>query len=88
MTTLKQIRETVHADQISHKKDGTIIFREGYFYHGGRTAEKFAQRITQALTTAGIAHTVVDWGDHWATFRGNAPLARSSHFYVQIRLQG
>lgn len=86
MTTMKQIKAAVHADQISRQKDGTIIFRDGYFYRHGRTAEGFRTRIASALRLAGIAHEVIESGDHYATFRGSASLARSSHFFVQIRL--
>lgn len=86
MTTLKQIKEIIHADQISRKKDGTVIFRDEYFYRHGRTPEGFRDRVTAALTEAGVAHRVVEFGDHWAPFRGNASTARSSHFFVQIAL--
>lgn len=86
MTTLKTIKENVCADQISRMKDGSIMFRNGYFYTHGRTAEKFRDAVVAALTKANVQHTVVDYGDHWTPFNGRATLARSSHFYVQVRV--
>lgn len=86
MTNLKQIKDLVHADQISRQKDGSIMFRRGYFYRHGCTAEKFRDAVSAELTKANIVHTVVDHGDHWAPFNGGASLARSSHFYVRVTL--
>lgn len=84
MTTMKQIRECFHADQISRKKDGSIVFRDEYFYRHGRTPEGFRDRVCAALNKAGINHRVEEFGDHWAPFRGGASTAKSSHFYVRI----
>ena len=85
-TTLKQIKEIVSADQISRQKGGSIVFRDEYFYRHGRTAEGFRDKVSAALNTAGINHRVEDCGDHWAPFRGGASTAKSSHFYVRVKL--
>lgn len=87
MTTLKQIKSVVHADQISRQKDGCIIFRNGYFYRHGNTSDKMRDYVTAVLNKHGIDHVVVDHGDHWTPFNGGASLARSSHFYVRIVLK-
>jgi hypothetical protein len=77
----------VSADQISRQPDGTIIFRNGYFYRHGNTSDRFQQNVTDALTRAGITHTVIDSGDKWTPFNGGATLARSSHFWVRVILK-
>ena len=88
MTTLLQtIKQTVSADSIHRQKDGTIIFRRGYFFRHGMTPESFRDGISTKLKKAGIDHTVVDYGDHWTPFNGGASLSRSSHFYVRIAVQ-
>jgi hypothetical protein len=84
MTTLKQIKDVVSADQISRQKDGSVMFRRGYFYHHGQTAEGFRDGISAALIKAGIDHRIEDCGDHWAAFRGGAGVKQNSHFYVRI----
>ena len=88
MTTLLQrIKRNVSADSIYRQKDGTIIFRRGYFYRHGMTPEAFRDGISTKLKKAGIHHTVVDYGDHWTPFNGGASLSRSSHFYVRVRVE-
>lgn len=86
VTLMKLVRDAVSADGISKNKAGNFMFRKGYFYRMGDGCDKFAARVTAALTAAGIAHTLVDTGDHWAAFRGGAPLAKSSHFYVEVKI--
>jgi hypothetical protein len=81
MTSLKKIKDVVIADEISRQKDGSIMFRDGYFYRHGRTADEFRDDVVAALTKANVNHSVVDFGDHFV-----APLARSSHFYVRVVL--
>ena len=86
MTTLKQIKEVVFADQISRQKDGSVMFRRGYYYHHGQTAKGFQAKISASLNAAGIDHRVVACGDFWVKNDGGASIARSSHFYVRIVL--
>jgi len=88
MTTLLQrIKRNVSADSIYRQKDGTIIFRRGYFYRHGMTPEAFRDKISSSLKKIGIDHSVVDYGDHWTPFNGGASLSRSSHFYVRVRVE-
>jgi hypothetical protein len=77
---LQQMREALMVDQVARQKDGTYLARKGYFYHHGQTSEKLAERVAAALP--GV--TVLDHGDHFAAFRGGAPLAKSSHFWVRF----
>lgn len=87
MSAIKRIKQFVHADQISRAKDGSIIFRNGYFYRHGNTSDQFRNYVSASLNQRGIDHVVVDHGDHWTPFNGGSSLARSSHFYVRIVLK-
>ena len=84
MTLIKQIREAIHADGISKKRDGTIILRQGFFYRHGESAEIFAARVETGLKEAGIEAYVVGKGEHWASFNGGASLRSRSHWWVIV----
>lgn len=74
------------ADSVGKKKDGTFVVRRGYFYRNGMDGQKFRDAIVKSLSLHGLGDVeVVDYGDHWAPFRGGASVAQSSHFYVTIR---
>ncbi len=80
------LKEHIIADMVSRKRDGSgdVVFRLGYFYSHGNDSSKFSQNISKQLDKLDIKHTVIDHGDHWASFKGGATLANSSHFWVKI----
>lgn len=82
-----QIQDALHpfvADQVSRRKDGTVVVRRGYFYTHGKDAEDFQLAVGNALQKAGIRYSIKDYGDNWARFRGGASLAKSSHWWVEL----
>lgn len=85
LPTANKLQELISIDQVTRKGD-LYTFRSGYFYRMGRDENKVAARISKALTAHGYRHEIVDKGDHWAAFNGGASIARSSHFWVKIRL--
>lgn len=82
----QKLEDTVMCSQISRKRDGTkhFIFRKGYFYTNGSDSAKFAEHVTRRLEAAGIEHTIIDNGDHWAAFKGGASVAKQSHWWVEV----
>ena len=74
--------ELVHVDTMSVKK-GVYTARLGYFYTHGGTHEKFAAHIKESIPGAEI---IESW-NHWATFRGGASTANSSHWGVKFRIR-
>ena len=76
------IKDSVHADSVGRKRDGTIMVRFGYYYRGSDTAAKYAEQVARVV---GERATVIDSGDHWAAFHGGAIVANSSHFWVQLQ---
>jgi len=52
-------------DRIICRGDGSLVAKRSYFYHMDQTAELFADRISQALTKAGISHQITST-DAWA----------------------
>jgi hypothetical protein len=75
----------VHGQTIGRNKDGTVTARRGFFYANG-DAEGHKNRITDALTKAGVKHSVVDYGRHDAPFRGGASVKQGSHFHTTVKL--
>ena len=54
-------------DKITCKANGSVEARRSYFYRFGNDADKFAESIKTALTSAGLSVSV--WGrDEWAAW--------------------
>jgi len=64
------------------KFKGEFIYRQGFFYPHGNSADKIAEKIKLALPDV----IITDTQDVWLPFRGSAPLSQSSHFQVRFRL--
>jgi Lhr-like helicase len=86
MLTVKEVKEALGAavDQVSRKKDGTIIVRRGYFYRS-ITCEEFMLRLTELMNCYGLSFDVVVIYDHWAPFRGGDSINKNSHFAVVLK---
>jgi len=79
----KKLREYIEK-QVSHerftlKKDGTVVFRRGYFYPHGMTAEKYEEVIEKCFPKFGIV--ILSSRDNWA------PWPRDSYFEVVARIK-
>lgn len=81
--TLKELRERFSADTYS-LKNGVFTVRRGFFYTGGFTAEAFAQKVREAFPDA----TIRESGEVWKDFRGGAPVAQQSHWFVRFTFGG
>lgn len=80
--TLKQVRELVPAD--SHSvKNGVFTVRQGFYYSGGRTEADFVKDVKAAIPHA----TILESGNVWKDFRGNAPVSKQSHWFVKFTVQ-
>ena len=75
------IKEKIGADTIS-KKNEVYTARKGYFYTMGKTSFDFVNRILNEFPNVKI----IDSGDHYASFRGGASVANSSHWFVKFTL--
>lgn len=90
--SVKKVREALHSvgvysDSVGKNKDGHIVVRRGFFYRGGQSHKDHEARISNALTAAGLKHTIVDSGEHNApSFNGKAKVANSNHFWTKIKL--
>jgi hypothetical protein len=80
--TSNWIMENVLSVDGCSKHKGVFTARRGYFYTHGGTAEKFRDKIVEALPGA----NVIDYGDHYASFRGGASLSKQSHWWVKFTL--
>lgn len=73
------------ADSVSKRRDGSIVIRRGFYYRHGQDAESFKIAICKVLNKSDdMPYSIKDYGEHWTTFRGGAPLARQSHWFVEI----
>ncbi len=62
-STKRQIKENVVCDHIIFKKDGTVAFRQTYFYHNDRTSEKFAEKVKNDLNTISLKNELLAHSD-------------------------
>jgi hypothetical protein len=74
-----------HPDSFSCR-NGVYTVRRGFFYRGRATAEGVAQSILKRLVEALPDHTItiVGHGEEWKPFRGGAPVAKQSHWWVKF----
>ena len=66
-----------------------FTFADGFFYHGDRTAEGFAERVRKSLDTFGLVGRVHFCGDHfYHGFEGGAKTicAKSSFFFAVVSI--
>ncbi|MBN1511666.1 MAG: hypothetical protein JXB13_06600 [Phycisphaerae bacterium] len=80
------LAEQLRPDTLGVNKCGNLLCRWGFFYTHGRTAEKYAQAVSDTLRQSGIGHRIEDSGMVWKPFRGGASTAQQSHFYVEVSL--
>ena len=76
-----EIRKLLGMDTIS-KKGNIYTVRKEFFYRHGMDALSIAGKVKEKLPDA----TIVDYGEHWAPFRGGASVAQSSHWWVKFTL--
>ena len=78
---LENIKSQLGVDTISKKGD-IITVRSEFFYRHGRSEQDIINRIKRFIPNA----TIINSGEHWASFRGGASVAQSSHWYVKFKL--
>lgn len=79
--TASKLHEIIGFDHISKHKGVFKVYR-GYFYRMGMDERKLSAEVDARLTKAGIAHTMLDCGDHFAVFRGGDSIQKGSHFWA------
>jgi len=87
--TLKNLKSSVeyHADVVTKLKNGNYIFRRGFFYRNGSSAETFKDDIVGLLKSkfSGVFE-VVEFKETWKAFSGRSSVANSSHWSVEIKV--
>ncbi len=71
----------VNFDQVTRRGE-VWTARRGFFYRFGGSAEMYVEGVKKAFPNA----TILDIGEQWTGFRGGAPLAKSSHWFVKFIL--
>jgi hypothetical protein len=75
------VRETLGVDVVT-RRGALFTARLSFFYGMGRTAQQLVGRVQRAYPAA----TIVESGEVWKPFRGGAPIAKQSHWYVTFTL--
>lgn len=83
--TASKLHEIIGFDHVSKSKGVYKVYR-GYFYRVGMDEYKVLAEADARLTKAGIAHTMLDCGDHWAPFRGGDSIQKGSHFWATFTI--
>ena len=81
---IREVLEPITADQVSKRKDGTIVIRRGFYYRHGQDAEGFRIAVCKALNRTPLKYSIKDYGEKYTTFRGGASLANQSHWWVEL----
>lgn len=76
------IKHLISASTVS-LRNGIYTARWGFFYRMGKSTETCRQKVIDAIPGAEI----VEAYEHYAAFRGGAPLSRSSHWCVKFRIK-
>lgn len=84
---LKTLKDNVPCSQIVRKRDGSgnFILRKSYFYQTTKI-ESFIESIKEHLKKIENTFEIVDSGNHWVTFKGGAPIAKQSHYWVEVSI--
>ena len=82
----KKAIEVVGADDYTSKRDGTLVFRKGFFYRNGCNSSNYANSVSKKLTEAGIPHVILDDYEIWKVFKGGASVKNQSHWGVVVKL--
>lgn len=81
MLDKKLLRDNCYAiaDNVTFKKDGSVVFKRGYFYRNGMSAEKFGEIIEARLKKLGLEPKSIETLDRWA------PWPRDSYFSATVK---
>jgi hypothetical protein len=85
--TSTEIHEIIGFDHVTKFRGIYKVYR-GYFYRASITEHWMAEEVSIRLRKAGIAHTILKTGDHYAKFKGGAPIQKSSHLWVTFTVEG
>ncbi len=80
--TLAQIKNKIYGVDTISVRGGVYTVRRGFFYTSGKTSNEIALRVARALPEA----TILGHGEVWKDFRGGAPVAQQSHWWVKFTL--
>lgn len=86
-SVIQTIRNNVTGvDQLSRDSEGNLVFRKGFYYTFGDSADTFADRISNKLNELNIPHTIIDRGQVWKPFKGGATIKNQSHWWVKVKV--
>lgn len=77
--TAQEVREKLQAEHVT-KFRGVFTYRRGFYYRLGLSAARCRDALVRKLPGA----IILDYGEHYAPFRGGAGVAENSHFYVKF----
>ena len=88
MLSLKKLKNHIMADTISKVKceENTFVFRKGFFYRHGETAQNFANCILSQISNLGYIGIILNVNEFWKPFKGGASIRNQSHFMAKIKI--
>lgn len=86
--------EVVKALEIASDDPGTLTLskgfftlRRGYYWRPKKTPEETFEATLQKLQAAGFTVADVEYGDHYAAFRGGESVKKNSHYWMKFRCE-
>lgn len=86
MTIISQLRALEGVDTVGRNKAGNYVLRRGYYWGVTKDGSEFAESMAQKARAAGLNVDIVDSGNHYVAFRGNATVKQGSHWWVELRV--
>lgn len=74
------VTETLHSDLVTKSRKGVWKTYRGFFYSGGYTSEKYAEKVKTAFPQV----TVLAHGTEHKRFKGGAGVESNSHLWVEF----
>ena len=65
---------------------GTFTLRKEYFWRPKTTEEASFLPNVERLTNAGFEVTVIEYGDHFASFKGGESVKKNSHRWMKFKV--
>lgn len=84
---LVELLEISNDEKQLSKYKGIFTYRYGFFYTFGKTAQDVQHDLENLLKNANLVYRIVGRGEHFVPFVGGAPLAKSSHWYVNFIIE-
>lgn len=93
--TREQLAELIGLDisegsdktRLERSQKGVFTRRMEYYWRPKRTPEECFQKMITTLTEKGFKVNVIEYGDHYTSFKGSQGVKKNSHYFVKFTVE-